>query len=92
MRTLLATSTLLLITTTLPGLAAANLYHAPCGYSTLSLGNNVKVDVWAGSCAGVVVWSPLVECLDGVHLDAVGTHTLVLYADGCETGEIVELP
>jgi hypothetical protein len=81
----------LLILSALPGLASANLSHDPCGTSQLSVGNSVRVDVWAGSCVGVVVWTQLAECL-GQDIHAAGTHTLILYDSGCQTGEIVELP
>lgn len=93
MRTFSTFGLALLALTTLAGAAMANLSHGNCGTSTLSVGNSVRADVWANNtCAGVIVWSPLASCTPNVDVHLVGTHTLVLYDGGCQTGELVTLP
>lgn len=85
----------LLSTLAIGGLATASHGpHWPCNTSTFSVGNSVRVDVWADNqCAGATVYSPWVFCLIGQHLDfTFGLHVLILYANGCETGAIQELP
>lgn len=67
--------------------------HPPCDESTLSVGNSVRADVWAdNSCAGVVVYSNNLACVFNNDVHLLITHTMVLHDNGCQTGEIVELP
>lgn len=74
--------------------AATHGPHGACGDSTFSVGNTVRVDVWANNaCAGATVYSILVACALGRHLHTTsGVHVLVLYDNGCETGALAPLP
>lgn len=67
--------------------------HGPCGGSTFSVGNAVRVDVWANNaCGGATTYLPNAVCVFLIHVHAAGVHAMVLHDTGCETGVLVELP
>ena len=79
----------------LPGTAAADhLPHGPCGFSTLTFGEVVHVDVWADDrCVGATVYATMGTCaVGGQHQHALGVHLVAFYGAVCETGVLLELP
>lgn len=72
--------------------ALAHETHGGCTTSkTVADGRLVHVDVYRG-CTGAIVSFPQVACR-GFHGDTYdGTHVLVLYGSGCDTGILLAPP
>lgn len=90
MQKLALTTTLLLLATTLPSLAAANIPHDECTSKTITTVGHV--DLYGKPCAGVVARPSVTTCPTRDFHVIEGVHILVLDGPGCGVGVIVELP